>query len=80
MPDLVIADLNMPEMDGFELLNSLRGRYPDLPVLGLSGYIRSEDAQNLGFDGFLDKPLSFVKLEEQIQANLHKLDVVKLCS
>ena len=56
-PDIVIADVNMPEMGGVELLNNLRKTHPDLPILGLSGYVDTAGASHLGFDGFLEKPL-----------------------
>lgn len=36
-PDLVITDLNMPEMSGFELLPILRKKYPSLPLIAISG-------------------------------------------
>jgi len=35
-PDLVISDLMMPRMSGFELLSVLRRRYPELPVIAMS--------------------------------------------
>jgi CheY-like chemotaxis protein len=36
-PDLVITDIYMPEGDGFEMLNELRGREPKIPVIAMSG-------------------------------------------
>jgi CheY-like chemotaxis protein len=36
-PDLVITDIFMPEGDGFEMLNELRGREPRIPVIAMSG-------------------------------------------
>jgi CheY-like chemotaxis protein len=36
-PDLVITDIFMPEGDGFEMLNELRGREPKVPVIAMSG-------------------------------------------
>jgi CheY-like chemotaxis protein len=36
-PDLVITDIFMPEGDGFEMLNELRGREPKIPVIAMSG-------------------------------------------
>ena len=70
IPDLVIADINMPVMDGMELLAILRDRFPDLPVLGLSGYVAAADAERLGFDDFLAKPISFTMLETQVKEKL----------
>jgi DNA-binding LytR/AlgR family response regulator len=37
LPDLVITDLRMPRMSGFELLKILRERFPQLPVIAISG-------------------------------------------
>lgn len=37
MPDLVITDLRMPNMNGFELLSVLRTRWPELPTIAISG-------------------------------------------
>jgi CheY-like chemotaxis protein len=70
--DLVIADINMPEMDGFELLNHLRSQYPDLPVVGLSGYVSAGEAQHYGFDGFLEKPLKLREITDKVQEGLAK--------
>jgi CheY-like chemotaxis protein len=36
-PDLVISDLNMPEMSGFEFLNLVRQRFPAIPLIAISG-------------------------------------------
>lgn len=36
-PDLIISDLNMPNMSGFEFLSVVRRRFPNVPVLALSG-------------------------------------------
>lgn len=37
LPDLIISDLQMPNMDGFEFLTVVRGRFPHLPVIVMSG-------------------------------------------
>lgn len=60
-PDLVIADIGMPQMDGFTLLTHLRDQYPDLPVVAISGYVDADEAQDYAFDAFVEKP---VRLEE----------------
>ena len=37
LPDLIISDLNMPNMSGFELLSIVRRRFPQLPVIAITG-------------------------------------------
>jgi CheY-like chemotaxis protein len=43
MPDLIISDLNMPQMSGFEFLSVVRRRFPEIPVLAVSGAYESGD-------------------------------------
>ncbi len=43
IPDLIISDLNMPQMSGFELLSVVRRRFPDIPVIAISGAYESGD-------------------------------------
>jgi len=64
--DLLLCDIGMPEMDGFELIATLRksGRNACIPAIALTGYGRGSDAQRAttaGFDRHMGKP---VRLEE----------------
>ena len=68
--DLVITDIRMPEMDGFQLLEALRAQHPDLPVLATSGYIDEEEAQERDFDGFIEKPLSIGPMQHAVDSVL----------
>ena len=61
--DLVITDINMPVMDGRELLGRMRSQFPSLPILAISGYADTDEITQLGFDGFLEKPLSLQDLQ-----------------
>lgn len=45
LPDLVITDLRMPNMNGFELLSVLRTRFPKLPTIAISGEFLTVDVQ-----------------------------------
>ena len=42
-PDLIISDLNMPQMSGFEFLSVVRRRFPEIPVVAVSGAYESGD-------------------------------------
>lgn len=61
--DLVITDLAMPEMDGWETLQAIRAnpRTRNMPVVALSAYHSvdvSQHAADVGFDAFFAKPVS----------------------
>lgn len=72
-PSLVLLDVNMPGIDGYETARRLRGALPDewTPIIFLSA---SEDDQDLqraiesGGDDYLVKPVSFVVLSAKIRA------------
>ncbi len=60
-PDLVLMDLHMPRMDGFEAAGILRERYPDLPIIALSAAVMEEDrrrTQEAGMQEHLGKPIT----------------------
>ena len=66
--DLVVADLDMPEVSGDEMVRRIRTERPDLKVLYVTGHIdRLMDARPL-WDGeaFLDKPFSMNGLVEAV--------------
>ena len=63
--DLVITDLRMPEMDGYELLKRMTSAYPTLPVIVLTGHGTIETAVETMRDGAIDfftKPVDIDKL------------------
>lgn len=60
-PELVLSDIQMPFMNGLELLKETRRLLPDTRVVMISGYAEFEFAQqalNLGANGYLLKPVS----------------------
>ena len=71
-PSIVITDVNMPNMDGLELLQKLKETRPDLPVIGLSGYVNEGAAEKLGFDDFVFKPMRVAQLRNLVKAHLNK--------
>ncbi|MFP4528704.1 MAG: response regulator, partial [Candidatus Kapaibacterium sp.] len=71
--DLVVTDINMPEMDGLTLLNNLIGINPDLRAIIISAYGNMENirsAMNGGAYDFLTKPLNFEDLESTMRKSL----------
>jgi len=59
--DMMLLDLNLPEIDGFSLLTEFREQYPSIPVVVLSGSDRREDvmrALDLGAMGYIPKTSS----------------------
>ena len=71
--DLVITDIRMPEMDGFGLLENVRGQFPSIPVLATSGYVDAQELQASGFDGFIEKPVSLDELQKIVEDTLDKV-------
>ena len=64
VPDLVILDIWLPEMDGIEVLAEVKRQWPELPVVMMSGHGTIETAvkaTKLGAYDFVEKPLSLEK-------------------
>lgn len=76
-PDLILLDLMLPGMDGFEILSQLRSN-PEtaaIPVLILSAKTREEDKQmasRIGADGYMTKPYRRVELLDQLRSLLQE--------
>jgi CheY-like chemotaxis protein len=66
-PDLVLLDIQLPEMNGFEVLARLRAQPAtrDIPVIAVSANAMPDDvaeARRAGFDAYLTKPLELQRL------------------
>jgi two-component system chemotaxis response regulator CheY len=69
--DLVITDLNMPNMDGFELIKALRetSEFSELPVIiltSLSDQANKEQGAKLGVGSYVVKPFSLEKIQYEV--------------
>ena len=86
--DLIVLDVNMPELDGFEVLKFIREDNPNQRVLILSARSSLDDkvkGLNLGANDYLTKPFHFAELEARIRAILRtpymqNSDVIRLTS
>jgi two-component system, cell cycle response regulator DivK len=72
-PDLVLLDIQLPDMDGLRALGLLRAEpgTAAIPVVALTAFAMREDRQRLlraGFDGYLGKPIDVTAFPEQVRA------------
>jgi len=70
VPDLVITDIRMAQMDGCTLLMNLRATFPDLPVIAVSGVLDMDSLQHYDFNAFIDKPIEPKRLRETVASTL----------
>lgn len=65
----ILSDINMPGMNGLELLKWIKGNYPDLKVAMITAYGDEKNfkqAKDYGCDDYFTKPLDFVELKEKV--------------
>jgi len=77
-PDLIVLDINMPEVSGIDFLEFLRMRndLKEIPVVMLSSEttdIQVDEAMRIGANAFVFKPVTIEELEEAMQKALSKL-------
>ncbi len=69
--DLVLMDMQMPEVNGLEATRRIKEMHPDLPVIATTANTYFEDevaCREAGCDAFMTKPLKFMQLFEQMRA------------
>lgn len=76
--DLIVADIMMPVMDGYEMLRQLRENKEDVPVLFLTAKSTFEDKKigfDLGIDDYITKPIDYEELLLRIKALLRRANI-----
>lgn len=66
---LILSDINMPGMNGLELLKAIKDRFPHLKVFMMTAYGDSDNhrkAEEYGADDYLNKPVEFERLKQKI--------------
>jgi DNA-binding NtrC family response regulator len=79
--DAIVLDLNMPEMDGLEVLKAIKKKRPELQIILLTGYATVEkgvEAMKLGAMDFVEKPADLEALSQKIKkAHARKMVIVE---
>jgi len=76
-PDLVLMDISMPVMDGWEAVRRLKAApdTQDIPVIALTAHAMTSDrdkADEIGFNDYATKPIDFPALVYMIESWLHR--------
>jgi two-component system KDP operon response regulator KdpE len=74
-PDIVVLDLGLPQLDGFEVIRRIRAE-AETPILVVTGRKEAQDLLrcfNLGSDDFIPKPFEFNELTARIRAILRRV-------
>ncbi|MGH2474461.1 MAG: response regulator transcription factor, partial [Candidatus Limnocylindrales bacterium] len=77
LPDLVLLDIGLPDIDGFEVLRQIRA-FSDVPVVMLTAHDDSMDkvkGLELGADDYVTKPFNHLELMARVKAVLRRLDM-----
>ena len=71
--DLILMDLNMPVMDGYEAMRIIKSRHPGIPIIAQTAYKLTEDrhkCMKAGFNDYIAKPINRSALFRLVNANL----------
>jgi two-component system cell cycle response regulator DivK len=76
-PDLILLDINLPEIDGYDLARSFRDTpaLKHIPVLAVTANVMQGDRERTleaGCDGYIQKPIDVDRLPRQVKAALEK--------
>jgi two-component system, cell cycle response regulator DivK len=80
-PTFVVADLSMPEMDGWQLLSSIRAnvKWASIPVIALTAHAMMGDrekALQAGFDQYITKPFRLQNFLQDLEACLGRMGMI----
>lgn len=78
-PDLIILDINMPHLDGFEVIKKLRNENNNIPIIVLTARDQKDDKSigfGLGADDFVTKPFGLEELIMRVAAVLRRSKIV----
>ena len=72
-PQLIIMDINMPRMDGYEATHEIRKLSANVPIIAVTAYAYASDKDKIlenGFNSYVSKPIDAKKLDEKLKSAL----------
>ena len=74
-PDLILMDINMPDIDGYTLTAQLKANplYQGIPILAITANVTAaarERSQTAGFNGYIEKPIDIDSFLEKVSTHL----------
>ena len=67
--DLIITDIEMPKMNGFDFVGKVKNIDPDIKTLGMSGS-KTINLQKEKFSNFIEKPFGIIELRKAVESTL----------
>lgn len=78
--DLIISDINMPNMNGLDMVKNIKEKKPDIPVLILSAFNESKyliDSIHYGVDGYIIKPMQMEQFTQALYKAIENINLKK---
>lgn len=80
-PDLILMDINLPEIDGYAMTTELRklDKLANIPIVALTANVMKADREKsleAGCDGFIQKPINVDRLPDQIREYLSRNELL----
>ncbi len=75
MPDLVLMDVKMPDLDGYQATKEIKKHYPKIPIIAQTAYAHAEDkriSKKAGCDAYISKPINEKILFALLKKHLEK--------
>ena len=78
-PDLIILDIQLPEMNGIEICNELRkmDKFKDTPIIAVTSFAMKGDKERIlkaGFNQYVSKPIKVQEFREIVKSYLNLMD------
>ena len=72
-PNIIIMDINMPNMDGYEATREIRKVSKTVPIIAVTAYAFASDKERImenGFNGYVSKPVNANKLKSELKSTV----------